>query len=87
MEQQNGAPKAMSSIRALDDLQYRIADPSLDWLQHLHTHGWAVAPIAGWDPKFTSMFFDWFESCNTNFRRNDPVHGKLRTCLLCFMVF
>lgn len=78
LERQAESPKPTTSIRSLDDLQYRIADQALDWLQHLHTHGWAVAPIVGWDPKFTGMFFDWFESCNTNFRRNDPSTWKAK---------
>ena len=52
------------------------ADNSIDWLSHLHKHGWAVAPVDNWDPKFTGMFFDWFESCNSEFKRGEPSTWK-----------
>ena len=72
VERQSSTSNTKTIIRSLDELQYRMADPSLDWLQHLHIHGWAVAPITGWDPNFTGKFFEWFESCNNNFNRHDP---------------
>lgn len=56
---------------ALDLLQPRMADPGLDWLTHLHTHGWAVTPVPGWNPDFTRVFLQWFEGCSVNFNRND----------------
>lgn len=61
---------------AIDVLQPRYADPGLDWHTHLHTHGWAVAPIPGWNPNFTPMFFAWLASCSPNFKSDDPTTWK-----------
>ena len=71
-ERAAGITKAgKSSTASIDVLQPRIPDSSLDWLTHLHTHGWAVVPIPDWDPEFTQSFFDWFENCSPNFDRNN----------------
>ncbi|CAH6419469.1 Phytanoyl-CoA dioxygenase (PhyH) [uncultured virus] len=59
------------AIVTLDLLQPRTANMDIDWLTHLHTYGWAVAPIPGWDRNFTQQFFNWFESCSSNFHRED----------------
>ncbi len=56
---------------SLDVLQPKYADPNLDWLVHLHTHGWAVTSIPNWNPNFTDMFFNWFEQCCPNFKKHD----------------
>jgi hypothetical protein len=58
-------------VTQLDLLHPRIHDPNLDWLAHLHIHGWAVAPITGWDVAFTDIFLSWFESCSSNFNKHD----------------
>lgn len=71
-EQQQGSTTSSTSIASLDSLQPMMADSSLDWLVHLHTHGWAVAPIAGWNHEFSNIFLRWFESCCANFKANDP---------------
>lgn len=56
---------------AIDILQPRYSNTEIDWLVHLHTHGWAVVPINGWKREFTDMFFSWFESCSINFNKKD----------------
>lgn len=70
------APERKTITAALDQLQPRIPVPELDWLTHLHTYGWAVAPITGWEQRFTLNFFEWFESCSPNFKANDPATWK-----------
>lgn len=77
-ERQQGTNNPTTSIRSLNDLQYRNPDPTMDWLQHLYTHGWTVTPITGWDSSFTNMFFDWFEGCSANFHRDDPTTWKTK---------
>lgn len=76
-EKASGITKEGKSITAaLDILQPRIADATLDWLTHLHTHGWAVTPVPDWEPEFTQTFLTWFESCSPNFNRNDRSTWK-----------
>ena len=76
-ERANGITKeAKSSIAAIDILQPKFADPDLDWLIHLHTHGWAVVPIPNWDCGFTQTFLKWFENCNPNFKSDDRLTWK-----------
>ena len=77
-ERQQCKTESPTIIRLLDELQPYMADAQLDWLVHLHTHGWAVAPLNGWDPTFTTTFFQWFESCCANFRANDPNTWKAK---------
>lgn len=63
---------------AIDVLQPRIVDPALEWPAHLLTHGWAVAPILGWNPAFTNMFMDWLASCSPEFKPGDPATWKTK---------
>lgn len=65
-----------NALAAIDVLQPRVADPDADWLQHLHTHGWAVAPIPDWDTEFTDTFFRWLASCSPNFNPQDHTTWK-----------
>lgn len=71
-ERQHGVTIPSTSIVLLNQLHPTIPDANLDWLIHLHTHGWAVTPLTGWDPEFSNIFLRWFESCCTSFRGNDP---------------
>ena len=72
-ERQNGVIKDTKMIKIpMDSLESRYQDSNIDWLVHLHKHGWAVAPILNWDPEFINSFFDFLEDCNSNFDRNDP---------------
>lgn len=76
-ERINGVVPENKIITAmLDIIQSRIPVPNLDWLTHLHTYGWAVAPIPGWNPAFTNAFFQWFEGCSPNFKANDSSTWK-----------
>lgn len=59
------------STTSLDLLEPRYANFEMDWLLHLHDHGWAVVPIEGWDSSFTEQFLSWFEGCSSNFKGND----------------
>jgi len=71
-ERKSGIVKQTTKITAsIDILQPRTADTNLDWSVHLHTHGWAVVPITRWNPNFTKIFLEWFESCHPDFRMND----------------
>lgn len=71
-EKQHGIVSLGKNLKSsLDILQPRYSNMDLDWLVHLHTHGWAVVPIPNWNPEFTNMFFHWFEQCCSNFNRND----------------
>jgi hypothetical protein len=65
-----------SAVAAIDVLQPRMADPNMDWLTHLHIHGWAVAPVPDWNPEFTQTFLRWFESCSLNFSSTDRSTWK-----------
>lgn len=56
-------------------------DTSIDWLEHLHIHGWSVVPIEGWSDTFTSSFFSWLEHCaepgqEPKFKRDDVTTWK-----------
>lgn len=66
----------INSDMKLNELIPKYADNSIDWLSHLHKYGWAVAPIDNWNPNFTKMFFDWFESCNPAFKGLLPETWK-----------
>ena len=71
-EKSNGITRSVkNSVTPLNILQARIPDVKLDWLIHLHIHGWAVVPIDGWNSAFTDEFLSWFESCSPNFKKND----------------
>lgn len=74
--QTKDAPEHKPIVSSLHLLQPRCHDNTLDWITHLHTHGWAVAPIPGWDPNFVTTFFKWFESCSPNFKANDYTTWK-----------
>lgn len=65
-----------TSVALLETLQPLCADGNLDWVVHLHTHGWATVPINGWNPNYTQQFLHWFETCSPNFRANDPSTWK-----------
>ena len=65
-----------NAIAPLDILQPKYADLTIDWITHLHTHGWAVLPVPNWNPEFTNMFLSWFESCSTNFNKTDRSTWK-----------
>jgi hypothetical protein len=61
-----------NSEMKLDELVPIYADPNMKWQDHLSVHGFAVVPINGWDTKFVDTFLKWFESCNSNFKSDDP---------------
>ena len=85
IEKEKGINKQMiNSNMKLEDLHPVSADASIDWFNHLHKFGWAVAPIPGWKPDFVNMFFDFLESCNPVFKRNeiDTWKGKNLPTLL-----
>jgi hypothetical protein len=76
-ERQSGVVKeAKTSNILLDRIVPVQADPNLDWHTHLMTHGWAIAPIPGWDTTYVDMFFRWFESFCPQFRRTDTSTWK-----------
>lgn len=76
-ERRNGIVKEVKTIiSALDSLQPRFYDESINWLGHLHKYGWAVAPIPGWNNNFTQDFLKWFEYCSANFRKEDFTTWK-----------
>lgn len=58
-------------VNSLDVLQPKYVDTTIDWLEHLHIHGWSVTPIINWDSNFTNTFLSWFESCSPNFNGKD----------------
>lgn len=71
-EKNTGVLKGASpQTRPISSLEPQYADPNIDWLTHLHEHGWAVTPIDGWQPRFIDDFFTFLESCSPNFDRND----------------
>lgn len=72
-ERRLGIPPGKFGQGPLSDLHYRIADPQLSWLQHLHTHGWAVTPVPNWNPAFTDHFLAWFAACTPAFLPHDPA--------------
>ena len=61
---------------SLSILHPQYADPSIPWLEHLHTYGWASLPINGWKDEFTDMFFSWLESFCPNFKKDDQTTWK-----------
>lgn len=72
VERENGIINiGKNTITAIDSLQPRYANLDIDWLVHLHTYGWAVAPIPNWDSNFTIRFLEWFESCCPRFKKDD----------------
>lgn len=76
-EKAKGVNKITKTITTLiNDVVPMQCDPELDWLVHLHTYGWCSVPISNWKKEFTSMFFDWFESCSLNFKREDNSTWK-----------
>lgn len=61
--------KDFNDLRSIFEPKY--VDDKLDWLVHLHTYGWTVLSIEGWNYNFTDMFMSWFESCSNRFNKND----------------
>ena len=47
-----------------------------DWLTSLYTQGWAVVPIPGWKVEFVTAFFDFLETCCSDFKKTDPLTWK-----------
>ena len=54
----------------------QIAESRANWVSDLKEYGWCVVPIDGWKDDFTSMFFDYLESCCENFKRDDHTTWK-----------
>jgi len=64
--------EAVNSTMKLNDLVPVYTDNNINWLEHLNKHGWVTVPINGWKVEFTDMFFNWFESCCTDFKKSMP---------------
>ena len=44
-----------------------------DWEEHLVQHGWSLVKIPDFDSaSYVDKFYNWLESCNANFKRDDP---------------
>lgn len=71
-DRQQGVNPGQAVTFPLNILEYRVADPQMPWIQHLHTHGWATVPLPGWKPEFVERFLSWFTSCCPSFNRADP---------------
>lgn len=71
-ERSQGIQKApKTAMMALNHIQPLYPERDVDWLVHLHVHGWAVAPIPNWNANFTSDFLDWFQRCCPRFSPGD----------------
>jgi len=70
-ERSNGIYKQKRKQKNIENLIPKWADNNINWLEHLHINGWAVVPLKNWDVNFTNDFFDWLESFNNKFKRND----------------
>jgi hypothetical protein len=71
LEKEAGLNKSEKQKIPVDMLEPKYCDDKLDWLNHLHLHGWATVAIDNWSSDFVSQFFDFLESCNDNFKRDD----------------
>jgi hypothetical protein len=72
-EKQAGLKKSGMQKIPIDNIKPKYCDKNINWLEHLHLHGWTTVKIKNWDPNYVDEFFKFLESCNENFDKNDPT--------------